>query len=702
MKIRNIKIIFLLALIGLITFGAWYVKYRWDKSFSASSDRALVIAATASESINGEMLKQLNAEPNDEGTVAYESIKRRLVKIPNVDNNIRFAYIYAKKGDKLYFVADSEPATSQEYSPPGQEYTEADQQYFQPFLTGQSLITQPATDRWGSWVSVLVPMVDEQTGAIVAVFATDYPATEWRQLAFVSAMQAGSTVLILLILLIAVFIIVKDGLRAQRAEEDLAKFKLAVDNVTEHVAITDPEGMILYMNKAAEEITGYSVKESLGTKAGTLWKLPMSISCYKELWRVIKTEKKSFRGEIKNKRKNGEIYDAEVLISPVLDEKKNVIFFVGMEKDITKEKRGLEAIERLAAIVKDSNEAIIGKDLDGIINEWNEGATQLYGYSAKEAMGRSIKMIIPPDKYGESDNIFARIAKGEIIKHYRTVRLRKDGTKVDVSISVSPIKDSSGNTIGLSTIALDITQEAEIDRAKTEFVSLAAHQLKTPVGALKWNMEMLVAGDYGKLNKGQKEVLGEMHILSSRMNDIINDFLNISRMEMGVFIIEPVPTDFVKLCREVLMEMESRRVQKGHTITTIFEKNMPQVSADPKLLRIIFQNFISNAIKYTKEKGKIGVSIKTDDSNIIFSVSNNGEPIPVSDQSKIFDKLFRASNAQGLDPDGNGLGLYLVKKIVENAKGRVWFTSKKGEDTIFSMSFPLTGMVKKKGTKSLS
>lgn len=258
------------------------------------------------------------------------------------------------------------------------------------------------------------------------------------------------------------------------------------------------------------------------------------------------------------------------------------------------------------------------------------------------------------------------------------------------------------NVIFFVGIEHDITKEKEIDRAKTEFVSLAAHQLKTPIGALNWDMEMLMSGDYGKLTEQQNEVLNEMHSLSVRMNELINNFLNVSRIELGIFIIEPVLTDFVKLCEEVLSEMEPRRAQKNQVITKDFDKKLTQVPADPSLLRIIFQNFISNAIKYTQNKGNIGVSLKTDKNEIIFSVADNGGPIPVEDQSRIFEKMFRASNAQKLDPDGNGLGLYLVKKIVENAKGRVWFTSRKGEDTIFSVAFPLSGMAKKEGTKKLT
>ena len=148
--------------------------------------------------------------------------------------------------------------------------------------------------------------------------------------------------------------------------------------------------------------------------------------------------------------------------------------------------------------------------------------------------------------------------------------------------------------------------------------------------------------------------------------------------------------------------MKSRRLAKKQVIKQDFAKDLPLISADPKLLRIIFQNFISNAIKYTPDKGKIGITIKTDKKEVLISVSNNGNPIPEGDQPQIFDKMFRARNAQEMDPDGNGLGLYIVQKIVKIAGGKLWFTSKQGEDTVFYCSFPLSGMLAKSGSKKAS
>jgi len=371
-----------------------------------------------------------------------------------------------------------------------------------------------------------------------------------------------------------------EKIKVELLANDLEKFKLAVDNASDQVVITDPDGIVLYANRMIEKIAGYTVEEVLGKKAGALWSSPMSKEYYEKFWNTIKNKKLNFTGEIDNRRKNGEVYTAAISVSPVLDANGKILFFVGLERDITREK--------------------------------------------------------------------------------------------------------------------------EVDREKTEFVSLASHQLKTPVGSIAWNLEMLENGDYGALTETQKEIVSEMYGMNRRMNELINGLLNISRIEMGVFVIDPSPTNFANVCEDVLNEMKPRIIAKGHKVTKKYAKDLPLVSADPNLLRIIFQNFISNAIKYTPSNGKVGVNIEIKDNNILISVSNNGEPIPSKDKDKMFSKMFRASNAQAQDPDGNGIGLYLAKKIVENGGGKIWFDSEEGKDTVFYVSFPLTGMLKKEGTKVLT
>jgi PAS domain S-box-containing protein len=500
---------------------------------------------------------------------------------------------------------------------------------------------------------------------------------------------------------------------SQELAKDLAKFKLAVDGASEHVIITDREGVTLYMNKAAEKITGYSVAEALGKKAGTLWGLQMPKSYYEEMWRTIKTEKKTFIGELHNRRRNGEIYDAEISIAPVLNEQKEIIFFVGIERDVTEQKRSQEAVNRLAAIVRDSDDAITGKDLEGNIISWNKGAEKLYGYTAEEVVGKNVSFLLPPEKQTETKEVLLKVKEGRPVEHFQTIRKRKDGSLVDVSITASPVRGRDGKVVAVSIVARDTTKEKQIDKAKTEFVSLASHQLRTPLSTIRWYSEMVMSGDVGAINDEQKKYLSEIYKANQRMIDLVNALLNTSRIELGTFMINPEPVDLKKIAGNALEELQEKIAHKHLQVNDGSNPNIPIIPLDSKLTHIIFQNLLSNAVKYTRDNGSITWSIlldndsgfarlPTDKKYVLIKVADNGLGIPFDAQDKIFTKLYRADNVREADPEGTGLGLYLAKSIVEHASGQIWFESKPDQGATFYVALPLEGMKRQEGDKELS
>ena len=357
---------------------------------------------------------------------------------------------------------------------------------------------------------------------------------------------------------------------------------------------------------------------------------------------------------------------------------------------------------KLASIVENANEAIIAKTIDGIIIEWNGGAENLYEWKATEIIGRSIKLIVPKEKYTELEDIMARVAKGEFIEHYQTIRVKKSGQKVDVSLSVSPIKDSNGEITGISVIAIDITKEKQVDRAKTEFVSLASHQLRTPLSTINWYTEMLLGGDAGKINKQQKKFLEEIYAGNKRMVDLVNALLNVSRIELGTLAIDPEICDIVELAKQSIADVLPQIKNKKQKFIEKYDKDLPKINVDPKLMNVIFQNLLSNSMKYTPEKGSISLFVKNNKEGILIEVSDNGYGIPKEAQSKIFEKLYRADNIKEKDTNGSGLGLYLIKFIVEHSGGRVWFESEVNKGTSFYVLIPFAGMAKREGVKKLS
>ncbi|HBD05440.1 TPA: hypothetical protein DCZ32_03200, partial [Candidatus Uhrbacteria bacterium] len=240
-----------------------------------------------------------------------------------------------------------------------------------------------------------------------------------------------------------------------------------------------------------------------------------------------------------------------------------------------------------------------------------------------------------------------------------------------------------------------------LDVAKDEFVSIASHQLRTPLTALKGYAGMLLDGDAGPINDKQHEYLLEIKNSNDRMIGLITALLNVSRVDLGVFIVEPERLNLKKVAEDALKDLGVKIVGKQLQIETNFRDDVPLINADLNIVRMIFQNLLSNAVKYTPEKGRINVNLKKDGSNILISVADSGYGIPSNVQSKIFTKMFRADNARVKDPDGTGLGLYIIKSTLEKTGGKIWFESIENKGSTFYVTIPLNGMKKKEGTKRL-
>lgn len=370
--------------------------------------------------------------------------------------------------------------------------------------------------------------------------------------------------------------------KVKEKTRDLEKFKLAVDNASDQIVITDKEGKIIFANKATTEITGFSVDEIIGKKAGgkELWGGLMDKKFYEKFWYRIKIQKKSFKGQFENKRKNGERYIAEAHVSPILDERGEVVFFVGIEQDVTREKK--------------------------------------------------------------------------------------------------------------------------IDQMKTEFISLASHQLKTPLSAVRWFLEMLINKEVGELNEKQLEFLKNIQELNLNMISLVNSLLNISRIELGRIIIDPEPTDLKELIENTVREIYPKLKEKEQEIIIDFDPRVKIINVDRRMIREVFLNLISNSIKYSPAKSKIFLSFSIVDDKILFKIKDQGIGIPKNEQHRIFSRFFRGSNAIKKVVEGNGLGLYLVKSIIESSGGKIWFESEEGKGTTFYFTLPLKGMKRKKGEVYLS
>ena len=271
----------------------------------------------------------------------------------------------------------------------------------------------------------------------------------------------------------------------------------------------------------------------------------------------------------------------------------------------------------------------------------------------------------------------------------------------------------NNEVIGAVEVFRDVTNEREIDKAKSEFVSLASHQLRTPLSTINWYAEILLEGDAGTLTEDQKKYLQEIYTGNQRMVALVNALLNVSRIELGTFTVQPTDTDMKKLIQDVASEQEPQIKERNINFSCKLSDTIPHMQVDAELMWMVFQNLLSNAIKYTPPGGSVTFSMSTKDpgdkldgkaikeKSLCVSVEDTGYGIPESQKDKIFTKLFRADNVKEKDAEGTGLGLYIVRSIVEHSGGEIWFESKQDEGTTFYVLLPMTGMKERKGTKAL-
>lgn len=358
-------------------------------------------------------------------------------------------------------------------------------------------------------------------------------------------------------------------------------------------------------------------------------------------------------------------------------------------------------------------EAVLGSITDGMVITDLSGNIMLLNGPAFHMLG------IPEEGwYGRSIFKHVRLydAKGHVVPQAKNpiafalrhgqkmigdVVVRQGSEKRVIRMTATVIM-SKDHPIGSVASLRDITHEQEVDRMKTEFISLASHQLRTPLSAIKWFSEMLLDGDAGKLKKEQAEYTRNIVESTTRMIDLVNSLLNISRIESGRIMVDPKPTDLRKLVDGILMDLEGKIKEKEHVMVVSVLEDLPDIKLDPNLIGQVYLNLLTNAIKYSPKGGEISVIISKRGDEIISQVSDTGYGIPKAEQAKMFQKFFRAENVAKVETDGNGLGMYLVKAIVESSGGHIWFRSTEGKGTTFWFSLPMSGMKPKAGEVTLN
>lgn len=487
--------------------------------------------------------------------------------------------------------------------------------------------------------------------------------------------------------------------RFQKIAREIADYKYALDE-SSIVAITDQKGIIKHVNDNFCRISQYGREELLGQDHRIINSGFHSKQFIKNLWVTI-ANGSIWKGELKNKAKDGTFYWVDTTIVPFLNEQGKPYQYVAIRADITQRKKIEEQQILYQQIISSSDDAIISTDLDGIITSWNRGAENIFDYTAKEALGRNISFIVSSERKDDEKFILDHVKKGESMNHYETIRVKKNGTVIPMSLTVSPIKNSDGEIIGASKISRDISERKRIEneikklndelemrvKERTEemesFSYSVSHDLRAPLRAVNGYARILEEDYKNILDNEGKRLLNEVQQNAKRMGTLIDDLLAFSRL--GRKEVEKSLIDMNRLTDNVVREVNQAI---NHSASIIYEDLIP-VMADYSLMQHVMINLISNAVKYSSTVTIPVIEIKSvgNGEEITYSIKDNGVGFNMEYGHKLFG-VFQRLHSHDEFP-GTGVGLAIVQRIIHKHNGRVWAEGKEGEGAIFYFALPL-------------
>ncbi len=387
-------------------------------------------------------------------------------------------------------------------------------------------------------------------------------------------------------------------------------------------------------------------------------------------------ERTDYNVEFRLTRPSGERYWAAARGRGIYSDNGTVVGMIGVVQDITERRHADELRGRLAAVVESSTDAIISKTLKGIITTWNHGAELMFGYTADEVVGKPVTLLIPSRHVDEEPAILERLKRGERIEHYETVRQRKDGTLIDVSLAVSPIKDASGHIIGASKIARDITRQKlfeealrETDKRKDEFLATLAHELRNPLAPIR---QAAVISQSPSATEAQRRwshdvINRQVH----HMALLLDDLLDISRITHGTLALRMQTTDLASIIDAAVETALPVIDAKHHTLTVQMPSERVQFAADPLRLAQVLSNLLTNAAKYTDPEGRIGLTATSDSNQIIIRVTDTGIGIPPESMGNLFGMFTQVKSGKDRSEGGLGIGLALAKGLIALHEGTI-------------------------------
>ncbi len=472
-----------------------------------------------------------------------------------------------------------------------------------------------------------------------------------------------------------------------------------VESSDDAIISKDLNGIIRSWNRGAERIFGYTAEEIIGKHISTLAAPDRVDEIPNILERLMRGERIDHY-ETKRKTKDGRIVTVSLTVSPIRDGSGVIIGASKVARDVTEEKAILGVRERLAAIVESSDDGILSKDLNGIIQSWNRGAERLFGYRAEEIIGKHISTLAAPGHADEIPRILERIARGERIDHFETKRMTKDGRILTVSLTISAIRDATGAVIGASKVVRDITERARQEQAIREanealnranadlqqFAYSASHDLQEPLRMVATYSELLKREFGSKLGPLGDEYIGYTVQGALRMEQLLQDLRVYTLASASGH--EPAgDVDAGESLDRALGNLAAAVADSGASVT---RTALPRVRVHEFQLEQLFQNLIGNAIRYRSEEApKIHVAVVRKGSDWLFSVQDNGIGIDPRYKEQVFE-MFKRLHSIAEYP-GTGMGLAICQRIVERAGGRIWVESEPGRGSTFYFTIPCRG-----------
>lgn len=502
--------------------------------------------------------------------------------------------------------------------------------------------------------------------------------------------------------------LIQDSLHRHRPGSGHIELHRLLDKLPAAAYTCNAKGLITYFNERAVELWGRTPKlnDPVDRFCGSfrLFTIDGEPTRHDECWMAlaIKNGKSYDAQEIVIERPDGSRCTALAHASPFHDDRGHVTGAVNVLVDITDRRRAELMRSHLAAIVDSTDDAIVSKNLNGVVQSWNSAAERLFGYTAEQAVGQHISFLIPTDRLGEEDMILARLRGGERVYHFDTVRLRSDGQPIQISVTISPIRDDSGRIIGASKIARDIsdrkraedqvysllTQLKEADRRKDDFLATLAHELRGPLTPLWAIQELLKRGTAdGELLRNAQETMERQ---LGQLVRLVDDLLDVNRIVRNKLELRRERIELAGIINQAVEICQTLVEQAGHELTVQLPHERIYLQADPARLTQVFGNLLNNACKYTNPGGHLKIMAERLGSEIVVRIKDDGIGIPKDKLTDIFEMFEQLHQGSEQSRGGLGIGLNVVKRLIAMHGGSIHATSDgPGRGSEFSVRLPV-------------